>query len=221
MTPAARLARGLSAMGLELPEEQRGKLLAYLALLFKWNRTYNLTALEEEDKALSYHLLDSLAILPFVPDGRLLDVGSGGGAPGIPLAIARPDLSVTLLDGNSKKAAFLRQAAIELMLPNVSVHGGRVEQYHPAVGFTAIVARAFAGLADFVALSRHLPAVDGVWLAMKGARPRDEIARLPDDVCVEAAHRLHVPGVDGERHLVVMRSKTAENQGKVRREPKW
>jgi 16S rRNA (guanine527-N7)-methyltransferase len=225
MTPASQLTRGLSAMGLELPEERREKLLAYIALLHKWNRTYNLTALKGEEKALSHHLLDSLSILPFVPAGRLLDVGSGGGAPGIPLAIARPDLSVTLLDGNSKKAAFLRQAAIELALAKVSVHGGRVEQYHPPVGFTVIVARAFAELADFVALSRHLLVSDGVWLAMKGVWPHDEIARLPGEARVEAVHRLDVPGVDGERHLVVMRRETgseaAEKQEKVRREPKW
>jgi 16S rRNA (guanine527-N7)-methyltransferase len=206
MNPAAQLSRGLAAMRLELPEEGREKLLAYVALLHKWNRTYNLTALKDEGKALGRHLLDSLSILPFVPAGRLLDVGSGGGAPGIPLAIVRPDLPIVLLDGNSKKAAFLRQAAIELELTNVSVHGGRVEQYHPAEGFSAIVARAFAELADFVALSRHLPVADGVWLAMKGVWPHDEIARLPDDVRVDAVHRLDVPGVDGERHLVVLRA---------------
>jgi 16S rRNA (guanine527-N7)-methyltransferase len=200
----SQLLRGLAAMGVDLPPARREKLLAYLALLYKWNRTYRLTAIEE-DEAVGCHLLDSLSILPFVPDGRLLDVGSGGGAPGIPLAIARPELSVTLLDGNSKKAAFLRQAAIELDLANLAVHGGRVERYHPAVGFAAIVARAFAELADFVALSRHLLDAGGVWLAMKGVRPGDEIARLPGGVRVEAVHRLEVPEVGGERHLVVMR----------------
>ncbi|MDR2788676.1 MAG: 16S rRNA (guanine(527)-N(7))-methyltransferase RsmG [Candidatus Accumulibacter sp.] len=203
-TQFAQLAHGLAAMGVELPPARREKLLAYLALLYKWNRRYRLTAIGE-DEAVARHLLDSLSILPFVPDGRLLDVGSGGGAPGIPLAIARPDLPVTLLDGNSKKAAFLRQAAIELELAKVSVHGGRVEQYHPASGFSAIVARAFAELADFAALSKHLLDADGVWLAMKGVRSGDEIARLPGGVRVEAAHRLEVPGIDGERHLVVMR----------------
>ena len=210
MTPAEELARGLAAMGVELPSERHEKLLAYLALLYKWNRTYSLTALKEEDQAVSHHLLDSLSILPCVPVGRLLDVGSGGGTPGIPLAIARPDLSVTLLDSNSKKAAFLRQAAIELELPNVAVHGGRVEQYHPADGFAAIVSRAFAELADFAALSRHLLAADGVWLAMKGVRPDGEIARLPGGVRVEAVHPLRVPGIDGERHLVVMRRVAAD-----------
>ncbi|GHU37491.1 ribosomal RNA small subunit methyltransferase G [Betaproteobacteria bacterium] len=201
----AQLAHGLAAMKLELPREPREKLLAYLTLLYKWNRAYSLTALKEQDKAVSHHLLDSLSILRFVPEGRLLDVGSGGGTPGIPLAIARPELPVTLLDSNSKKAAFLRQAAIELGLPNVSVHGGRVEQYHPEFGYTAIVSRAFSELASFAALSKHLLAPDGVWLAMKGVLPRDEIARLPGEARVEAVHPLCVAGVDGERHLVVMR----------------
>ncbi|MDR1936378.1 MAG: 16S rRNA (guanine(527)-N(7))-methyltransferase RsmG [Candidatus Accumulibacter sp.] len=209
MNPAERLARGLAALGVELPGERREKLLAYLALLYKWNRAYRLTALKEE-QALGHHLLDSLAILPFVPAGRLLDAGSGGGAPGIPLAIARPGLAVTLLDSNAKKAAFLRQAAIELELANISVHHGRVEQYHPELGLAAIVARAFAELADFVALTRHLLVKDGVWLAMKGVWPRDEIARLPGTARVEAVHPLAVPGVEGERHLVVMRRAEAE-----------
>lgn len=209
MSREEQLARGLAAMGLELPEEAREKLLAYLALLYKWNRTYSLTALKEQDKAVSHHLLDSLAILPFVPAGSLLDVGSGGGMPGIPLAIVRRELRVTLLDSNSKKAAFLQQAAIELDLANISVHGGRVEQYHPADGFAAVTSRAFAELADFVALSRHLLAPGGVWLAMKGVWPHEEIACLPADVRVEAVHPLAVAGVDGERHLVVMRANAA------------
>lgn len=210
MTPAEQLEVGLAAMGLALPAQAQEKLLAYVVLLYKWNRTYSLTALREQDKAVSHHLLDSLAVLLFVPEGRLLDVGSGGGMPGIPLAIARPELSVTLLDSNSKKSAFLQQAAIELGLPNISVHGGRVEQYHPAIGFSAITSRAFAELADFVGLTRHLLAPGGVWLAMKGVWPHEEIARLPSDVCVEAVHRLPVPGVDGERHLVVLRRADAE-----------
>ncbi len=213
MMQAEQLAQGLAAMGLELPAECREKLLAYLALLYKWNKTFSLTALREQDKAVSHHLLDSLSILPFVPDTpdtRLLDVGSGGGMPGIPLAIVRPDLRVTLLDSNSKKTAFLQQTAIELGLNNVCVHGGRVEQYHPADGFAAIVSRAFAELADFAALSRHLLAADGAWLAMKGVRPDGEIARLPGGVRVEAVHPLRVPGIDGERHLVVMRRVAAD-----------
>jgi len=212
MNPAEQLAQGLATMGLDLPAERQEKLLAYVALLYKWNRTYSLTALREQEKAVSHHLLDSLAIVPFVPPGSLLDVGSGGGTPGIPVAIARPDLQVTLLDSNSKKAAFLQQAVIELGLTNVSVHGGRVEQYHPAIGFAAITSRAFAELADFVMLTRHLLAPEGVWLAMKGVMPREEIASLPGDVCLEAVHALQVPGIDGERHLVAMRRSEAQSQ---------
>ena len=208
MMQAEQLAQGLAAMALELPAECREKLLAYLALLYKWNKTFSLTALREQDKAVSHHLLDSLSILPFVPDTpdtRLLDVGSGGGMPGIPLAIVRPDLRVTLLDSNSKKTAFLQQTAIELGLNNVCVHGGRVEQYHPDTGFAAITSRAFAELADFVSLSKHLLAPGGRWLAMKGVRPEEEMAHLPDDVGVDAAYPLTVPGINGERHLVVLR----------------
>lgn len=205
MRQAAQLEQGLSTLGIELPVLTQHKLLDYLALLYKWNKTYSLTALREQEKAVSHHLLDSLAVLPFVAAGSLLDVGSGGGMPGIPLAIARPDLRVTLLDSNSKKAAFLQQAAIELSMPNISVHGGRVEQYHPASDFALITSRAFSDLADFVVRSRHLLSADGRWLAMKGVWPEDEIGRLPDSIAVDAVQRLVVPGVDGERHLVVLR----------------
>ena len=202
---AVQLARGLMSMNTCVSPEQQEKLLAYLDLLYKWNRVYSLTALKADDQAVSHHLLDSLSILPFVPTGNLLDVGSGGGTPGIPLAIVRPELAVTLLDSNTKKAAFLRQAAIELGLNNIAVHSGRVEQYHPDTGFAAITSRAFAELADFVSLSKHLLAPGGRWLAMKGVRPEEEMARLPDDVGVDAAYPLTVPGIDGERHLVVLR----------------
>jgi 16S rRNA (guanine527-N7)-methyltransferase len=213
MTPAAQLERGLHALGVDLPPAAQLKLLAYAALLYKWNKTYSLTAMREQDKAVSHHLLDSLAVLPFVAPGALLDVGSGGGMPGIPLAIARPDVQVTLLDSNSKKAAFLQQAAIELALPNISVHCGRVEQYHPQDRFSAITSRAFSELADFVRLTRHLLAADGRWLAMKGLWPHDEIARLPHDVAVDVVHQLHVPGVDAQRHLVLMSCADAGRQG--------
>ncbi len=210
MSPVEQLESGLAEMGIELPAVARERLLAYLALLYKWNRTYSLTSLREEEKAVSHHLLDSLSILPFVSDGRLLDVGSGGGTPGIPLAIARPEQPVTLLDSNSKKSAFLQQAAIELGLGNISVHCGRVEQYHPGFGcYAAIVSRAFAELKDFTALSRHLLQPDGVWLAMKGIWPHAEIACLPEGVRVRGVHPLCVPGVGGERHVVVMRQAAA------------
>ncbi len=213
MSRDEQLRQGLAQMGIALPSAAQEKLLAYAALLYKWNKTFSLTAMREEEKAVSHHLLDSLAILPFVAGGNLLDVGSGGGMPGIPLAIACPELQVMLLDSNSKKTAFLRQAAIELGLSNVAVHCGRVEQYDPAIRFAAITSRAFAELADFVSLSGHLLADGGSWLGMKGVWPEDEIARLPSAVRVGCVHRLAVPGVDGERHLVVMRRAGANDAG--------
>ena len=209
MNQAEQLEQGLTTLGIALPNAAQEKLLAYAALLYKWNKTYSLTAMREQDKAVSHHLLDSLAVLSFVQTENLLDVGSGGGMPGIPLAIAQPELRVTLLDSNSKKTAFLQQAAIELALPNISVHCGRVEQYHPTLSFGAITSRAFSELVDFVRLSRHLLAQGGHWLAMKGVWPYDEITRLPADVTLVAVHRLLVPGVEGERHLVVIGSTDA------------
>ena len=206
MNPAEQLQRGLITMGLDLPAAQQEMLLSYITLLYKWNRIYSLTALHEQDEAVSHHLLDSLSLLPFLPAGRLLDVGSGGGTPGIPLAIACPERQVTLLDSNSKKSSFLQQAAIELGLANISVHCGRVERYHPTHGgYAVIVSRAFAELRDFANLSRHLLQPEGVWMAMKGVWPYEEIAQLPDDIHVRDVYPLSVPGVDGERHAVVMR----------------
>ena len=208
MTRQEQLSSGLVALGIDLSAEAQSRLLAYATFLEKWNRTYSLTALRDPKRAVSHHLLDSLAILPFVTSPNLLDVGSGGGQPGIPLAIARPDLAVTLLDSNGKKAAFLKQAVIELGLTNVQVISARVEDYRPGAIFAAITSRAFAELADFVALTRHLLAPSGVWLAMKGQRPDAEIAKLPAGASrgsLSEVHRLDVPGVDGERHLVVIR----------------
>jgi len=205
MTREQQLAEGMKVLGIDLPADVQERLLAYAAFLEKWNRTYSLTALRDPKLAVSHHLLDSLAILPYVNVSTLLDVGSGGGQPGIPLAIARPELAVTLLDSNSKKTAFLQQAVIELGLKNVQVVTVRVEEFKPAAPFVAITSRAFAELADFVGLTRHLLAPGGEWLAMKGQRPVAEMNKLPAGVSVTAVHRLLVPGVDGERHLVVMR----------------
>lgn len=205
---AQQLAQGLDALGIPLDGAAQGKLLAYLALLAKWNKVYALTALRDQDKAVSHHLLDSLAILPCVDalaPANVLDVGSGGGQPGIPLAIARPSLAVTLLDSNSKKVAFLKQAAMELPLPGLSAQCLRVEAWQPEQKFAAITSRAFAEVADFVSLTRHLLAPGGRWLAMKGIYPQEELSRLPAGIVVEAVHPLAVPGVEGARHLVVLR----------------
>lgn len=211
MSREQQLADGLRTLGIDLPAATQAQLLAYAAFLEKWNRTYSLTALRDPLLAVSHHLLDSLAILPFVNGTNLLDVGSGGGQPGIPLAIARPELAVTLVDSNGKKTAFLQQAAIELGLKNVQVVTARVEAFRPPAPFAAITSRAFAELADFVSLTRHLLGgkenAGGEWLAMKGVRPEAEMNKLPAAVAVAAVHRLDVPGVDGERHLVVIRER--------------
>ena len=198
------LAAGLAELGISLPDAAQQQLLAFRDLLLKWNRTYNLTALRDPQQAVSHHLLDALAILPHVGAGPLLDVGSGGGLPGIPLAIARPDLSVTLVDTVQKKAAFLQQVAIELELKSVAVHHARVEEMRGQ--YAQISSRAFAELARFVSLTRHLLAPGGRWLAMKGALPDDEFEALPAGSEVEAIIPLVVPGLDAERHLIILKA---------------
>ena len=194
------LATGLAELGLDLPADTQQKLLAFRDLLLKWNKTYNLTALRDPAQAISHHLLDSLAILPHVGDGPLLDVGAGGGLPGIPLAIARPALSVSMVDTVQKKATFLQQAAIELGLKNVAVHHARVEEMRGQ--YAQISSRAFAEIGLFIELTRHLLAPGGCWLAMKGVHPDEEIAALPTDIVVEQIVPLHVPGLAAERHLI-------------------
>ncbi len=200
----AVLAAGLAELGIALPAAAQRQLLAFRDLLLKWNRIYNLTALRDPDQAVPHHLLDSLAILPHVGDGPLLDVGSGGGLPGIPLAIARPDLAITLVDTVQKKAAFLQQAAIELELKNVAVHHARVEEMRGQ--YAQISSRAFAELARFVSLTRHLLAPGGRWLAMKGALPDGEFKALPAGSEVAAIIPLAVPGLDAERHLIILKA---------------
>lgn len=198
------LAAGLADLGLSLPEDTQAKLLAFRDLLLKWNKTYNLTALRDPAQAISHHLLDSLAILPHVGDGALLDVGSGGGLPGIPLAITRPQLPVSMVDTVQKKATFLRQASIELGLKNVAVYHARVEEMSGQ--YAQISSRAFSELGMFVSLTRHLLAPGGRWLAMKGVRPDDEIRALPEGVVVEQVIQLDVPGLDAERHLIILKA---------------
>jgi 16S rRNA (guanine527-N7)-methyltransferase len=209
MTVEQQLMAGIAALDLALPVDAEAKLLAYLALLDKWNRVYNLTAVREVERMVGHHLLDSLAAVPFFQGGdsdliRVLDVGSGGGLPGIPLAIARPELQVTLIDSIAKKTAFLLQAKAELGLANLNVVTGRVEDYRPETGFDVITSRAFSDLKEFVTLTRHLLRPAGRWLAMKGLMPHEEIASLPDWVKVSANHSLVVPGLEASRHLIIL-----------------
>lgn len=208
MTTAATLAEGLKGLGLTLPADAFRKLIAYVELLMKWNRTYNLTAIREPGRMVSHHLIDSLAVLPHLPAGSLVDVGSGGGLPGIPIAIAQPQRRVTLNDSNHKKGAFMQQAAIELGLANVDVHIGRAEEWRPAERFDGAISRAFAELADFIAACRHLVKPAGFFVAMKGLYPNDEIAKLPPGMRCESVTRLNVPLVDGDRHFVLCRGGT-------------
>jgi 16S rRNA (guanine527-N7)-methyltransferase len=206
MTPDDALERGVAELALELPPKGRERLLQYVALLAKWNRTYNLTAVRDPLAMVQNHLLDSLAVLPHLPldvSGRLADVGSGAGLPGIPLALARPRWHVALVESNQKKAAFLRQAAIELGLANVEVHEGRVEAWQAPIRFGVVISRAFTTLVEFVGACRHLVAQGGVLAAMKGRRPDAELLALPADVRCKAVLSLRVPFLAAERHLVL------------------
>ena len=202
------LDAGLEQLGLALPCEARDKLNAYIGLLAKWNGTYNLTAIRDPQAMVSAHLLDSLAIVRYLKPGNLLDVGAGGGLPSIPVAIwaaaALPDLKVTALDSNHKKAAFLRQAKAELKLTNLDVCGERVEAWEPPVKYGQIVSRAFSDLYEFFHLTAPVAAPDAVWLAMKGVHPHEEIAQLPPECKLDRVIALNVPGLDAERHLVLL-----------------
>ena len=206
MIPRDALERGARQLGLEMDSEVRERLLAYLSLMAKWNKTYNLTAVREPVAMVSHHLLDSLAVLPHLgmPAGAsLADIGSGAGLPGIPLAIARGSWSVVLVEASEKKAAFLRQATIELALRNASVHQGRVEAWQPVERFAVVISRAFARLAEFAEACAHLLAPGGCLAAMKGILRADELAEMRGWRCERIA--LHVPMLDAARHLVLCR----------------
>lgn len=204
MTTADQLKRGLIALGLTLSRDIQQRLLDYIQLIEKWNRVYNLTAIREPEKMVSHHLLDCLAVAPYLHATRLLDVGSGAGLPGIPLALANPAMQVTLLDSNHKKAAFLNQAVMELKLKNAEVCSERVESWQTQEQFDVIISRAFSDMGEFVRVTRHLIAPDGVFAAMKGLHPYEEIEKLPPDCTVRQVLPLAIPGLDGARHLALI-----------------
>jgi len=197
------LEQALKHLNIDLLPAQIEQLLAYHQLLLKWNRAYNLTAVRDPLEMISRHLVDSLSILPWVGSGRLLDVGSGPGLPGIPLAICRPDLNVTTLDSNGKKTRFQQQVRIELGLQNLTVINGRVEQVDTDP-FDMIVSRAFASIADMLTLSGHLATETGVFLAMKGQYPEAELEQIPTGFALQQVHRLNLPDTSGERHLLIL-----------------
>ena len=216
---APQLHAGVAALNVGLSADQEATLLAYLRLMEKWNRTHNLTSIREPERMVSAHLLDSLAVIPALPllQGAtqvttVIDVGTGGGLPGMALAVARPDLQVTLLDSIQKKTAFLRQAVGELGIGNVTVVASRAEEHRPAQGYDLVICRAFSELAEFARLAGHMVA-DGIneggWLAaMKGVHPDEEIAKLGEAWRVDRVVKLAVPGLDAERHLVLMQRAT-------------
>lgn len=216
------LASGLSTLGLHLSEEQQTQLLAYQSLIQKWNKVYNLTALREQEQILTHHLLDSLAALPAIestlasqsllPSQQIdqldvLDVGSGGGLPGIAWAIARPQWQVTCVDAVAKKVTFIRQVAVELGLRQLNAVHSRVEQINHPSGWSIITSRAFASLLDFVTLTSPLLNTSGCWVALKGKMPHEEMAALPPEVEVFHVEQLQVPGLDAERCLIWMRKR--------------
>jgi|InoplaM3SPM_1038593.scaffolds.fasta_scaffold01346_2 16S rRNA (guanine527-N7)-methyltransferase len=199
------LARGLAELRLELSDAALAHLLHYVALLEKWNKVYNLTAVQGAAAIVTHHLLDSLAIVPHIDAGTIVDVGSGAGLPGIPFAVARPRAKMTLLDANQKKAAFMRQAVIELGIENAEVVCARVEQWRAPTLFDAVVSRAFADLRKFVALAGKLCAPHGVMAAMRGSYVESELLELPAGFALKRAVPIKVPGLDAVRNLILLR----------------
>ena len=210
MSLAGELKRGLDALELSLPEEAQAKLLQHVELVEKWNRVYNLTAVRDRNQMLPQHVLDSMAVLPHIDGATLIDVGSGAGMPGIPLAIARPEMKVTLLEANHKKSTFLKQAVIELGLANAEVVNARVEAWGAPAPFDVVISRAFSDLGEFIALAGRLCADDGVLAAMKGVYPFEELAQVRAPYRTAAVIPLSVPTLKAERHLVLIeRQKSA------------
>lgn len=209
MNTAEELQRGSAQLGISLSVDEQHKLLDYLALLRKWNKVYNLTAIRDEHQMVSHHLLDSLAVMPYLWAGRWLDVGCGAGLPGIVLAVMRPNWRFTLVDSNSKKTSFVQQAIIELGLQNASVYCARVEDWKPAEKFDGIISRAFSELGVFLCSTQHLAAQHGRWVAMKGM-PDHELAGVPEACRVEQIIPLQVPGLHAARSLVIASCKGNE-----------
>jgi len=196
------LARGLEQMNLPLPPQTQAKLLGYLALLAKWNRVYNLTAVRDPTQMVMRHLLDSLSVVPYIKGSRVLDVGTGAGLPGIPLALALPDVQFVLLDSNRKKTRFVTQAVADLGLSNVTVEACRIEDYRPGESFDTVISRAFSELVEMLTATGRLCRAGGVMLAMKGEYPAQELAGVPEGFAAATVHPLIVPGLDAKRHVV-------------------
>ncbi len=206
-TLAELLRQGLVELALDCPPTQQASLLRYLDLLVRWNKVYNLTAVDNPREMVIKHLLDSLAVLPCLTKGRILDVGSGAGLPAVPIALVQPSRLVTALDSSQKKVRFITQAILELGISNLSAIHHRVEDYQPMVRYDVVIARAYASIADFITATAHLLIPGGRWFAMKGVYPTAELDALPDVCTLVEVIPLHVPRLSAERHLVVLHHK--------------
>lgn len=202
-----KLASLLTVAGITLPDQQKHQLIGYVELLDKWNKAYNLTSVRDPQQMLVRHILDSIVVNPHLQGSRFIDVGTGPGLPGIPLAIVRPDAHFTLLDSLGKRVRFLRQVQHELGLNNIEPVQSRVEAFTSEPPFDGVISRAFASLQDMLSWCHHLPAKpEGRFYALKGVRPDDELAVLPEDIVLESVIKLDVPELDGERHLIILKS---------------
>lgn len=201
-----KLSRLLADAGISLTDHQKTLLVAYVDMLHKWNKAYNLTSVRDPNEMLVRHILDSIVVAPYLQGQRFIDVGTGPGLPGIPLAIVLPDAHFTLLDSLGKRVRFLLQVQHELKLENITPVQSRVEAYPSEPPFDGVISRAFASLNDMVSWCHHLPGEKGRFYALKGQLPGDEIASLPDNFSVESVEKLRVPQLEGERHLVIIKS---------------
>ncbi|MEI8385036.1 MAG: 16S rRNA (guanine(527)-N(7))-methyltransferase RsmG [Nitrosomonadaceae bacterium] len=202
------LSDGIGTIGITVSDQGQARLVQYLDLIKKWNQVHNLTAVRDTETMMTRHLLDSLSVLPHITGPRIVDIGSGAGLPGIPLALARPDWHVVLIESNHKKAAFLQQVRIELQLENIEVVAERAENHHSEISFNTVISRAFSDLADFIQVAGHLCTKEGVGgrlLAMKGVYPHEELTQIPRNFVLENVHAIVVPGLEAERHLVMLR----------------
>ena len=200
-----KLSRLLDEAGISLTDHQKTQLVAYVEMLHKWNKAYNLTSVRDPDEMLVRHILDSIVAAPYLQGERFIDVGTGPGLPGVPLSIVLPDAHFTLLDSLGKRVRFLRQVQHELKLTNISPVQSRVEDFPAEPSFDGVISRAFASLTDMVNWCHHLPGQNGRFYALKGLIPSDEIALLPPELSVESVVELTVPHLEGERHLVVVK----------------
>ena len=204
-----KLSRLLADAGISLTDHQKNQLIAYVDMLHKWNKAYNLTSVRDPNEMLVRHILDSIVVAPYLKGERFIDVGTGPGLPGIPLSIVRPEAHFTLLDSLGKRVRFLRQVQHELALTNITPVQSRVEEFPSEPPFDGVISRAFASLNDMVSWCHHLPAANGHFYALKGLAQKEEMESLPEGYDIVEVIELHVPRLEGERHLVVIKPKSS------------